>query len=472
MATIRLLSWNIQKFGPDKALNSDFIEYVCRVIDDCEADLVGFMEVVGGSGLDAMNRCIAVLDNLEAEAAKAAGLAGPRFGWAGWASDKTLSNEQYIFLWKADRIDVADCRLQGMTRWDDVKAIDDALAHPMADLGGDDSLWASLKANGYIDEYGNVPWSKVNALEANPNSLDLTDKWPRFNLDQAQRQQLVNILISDIPQEFSEKRRRPPFIMRAGLGAGGTPAVITLFHAPGPGSVQPVFASNQIGAVPAIRDAAVGVVMGDFNLKPNQLAALTKLRYFNRAKARSEYAKTAQWGFIASRTFQRLTGPAFPQQAADAQSTAVGQYFALLDNVNTSVVKTVQVPAGIITDALVLTTLSSPYDKFLVRSPGATAAAPGANVAQAISLIDAIIPTTRPAPAGGAPVTIRTSATPYKQNLAQLASRVYDEWLDRHARKIRDVAKYTLPVKLSDAHYMYSKSVSDHLPIAMDFQYA
>lgn len=483
MATINLLSWNVQKFGPDKAQNNDFIEYVCRVIDGCMADLVGFMEVVGDAGESVVNRCLAGLNNLEAQAAAASQPPRAPIWWAGWASPKTLSNEQYVFLWKTDRINAIDARVQGMTRLEAITQIQTAHAGgaPMQQgpvgQDADVSLWASLEAHGYIDNYGNVPWARVNALIAQPGNLNLTIHDPQFDLSDAEKGTLLDALLGDIPQEFSEKRRRPPAILRAIVGNTATPVIITLFHAPGPGSVAPVFSSNQIGALAEIRDAPVGVVMGDFNLKANQLADATrKLRHFNRAASRSEYTKTAANQFITTRSFQRLTGPAYATQAAVLENTAVGQYFMLLDGVNTSVAGSGAVANGAIDNAAVETTLSSPYDKFFVRSPGATQAAPGANAAMRLSLIDIVIPQTATITLANGKVsttTVRTSITPYNATLANLAVNVYNEWLGRHSKKQRQVGYLARPPRsLADAHYIYAKSISDHLPIHLNFQYA
>jgi endonuclease/exonuclease/phosphatase family metal-dependent hydrolase len=50
VASIHVLSWNVQKFGKPKLGDQNFIRYVSRVITEAGADVVGIMEVVGWIG--------------------------------------------------------------------------------------------------------------------------------------------------------------------------------------------------------------------------------------------------------------------------------------------------------------------------------------------------------------------------------------------------------------------------------------
>ncbi|MBL4710347.1 MAG: hypothetical protein JKY48_18100 [Flavobacteriales bacterium] len=73
------------------------------------------------------------------------------------------------------------------------------------------------------------------------------------------------------PLEFPNDSYRPP--MMISMTVSGMPLNIVLYHAPGPGDTPNVYLGTQnIAQIPAVQTCANGVVMGDFNVSPNNPA--------------------------------------------------------------------------------------------------------------------------------------------------------------------------------------------------------
>src|SRR3954451_2667670 len=87
--TIQILYCNIVKFSPKQLNDPAFISYVCHVINESGADVVGIMEIVGWVGKDVKDKLLAVL--------RSTGVL-----WNGAESEMTPSkpNEQYVLLWR------------------------------------------------------------------------------------------------------------------------------------------------------------------------------------------------------------------------------------------------------------------------------------------------------------------------------------------------------------------------------------
>jgi hypothetical protein len=193
-----------------------------------------------------------------------------------------------------------------------------------------------------------------------------------------------------------------------------------------------------------------------------------------------------------------LTGPALPAPAVPAATRynipigAALDYAPRLWDDRTSLTDTWLVgnaPA----DAAALAALgSSPYDKFFVRSPH-----PDPTEAFVVPMIDAILPKDIPAPppavavvpdqdasgdanmgappAAAARIVVSTTATEYRERLAQLATLSFNTW--RATKPHWDAARCP-PLAgntascLREAHYSYRSAISDHLPVMMELRYA
>ena len=96
--SLKILSWNIQKFGEEKLNDPNIISYICGIIKLSGADIVGLMELVGWQGNETRDKLVTHLNNLEL-------LNKTGVTWVGEASEMTPSrpNEQYLFLWNTSK---------------------------------------------------------------------------------------------------------------------------------------------------------------------------------------------------------------------------------------------------------------------------------------------------------------------------------------------------------------------------------
>jgi hypothetical protein len=478
--SIKILSWNIQKFGEDKLADANFMDYVCQVIQIYGADVVGLMELVGWKGNEIRDALVTRLDNIEK--AKNGGL-GSGITWQGEASEMTPSrpNEQYVFIWKKSlfsKFAVILWNVVGET------AFSDYFKKYGVSATDQEKLWSSLFKNGYLDAAYMMPWSQFDTLLLNYKSLDLTKKAPTIALSDAQKKDLVDILIAETPEAFPKRGSRPPFLLRTRTATTPTDIIFLLFHAPGPGDALPMIASNQLSFIPDVQNTAVGVVMGDFNVGATEAAKQYALEYFDKTSGSLKYVKDAKGAFITGYPFQRLTGGAFASQASpNASLSAVQNYGKRLWTDKTSITTTLVNPQNTVASPTeVQKLLSSEYDKFFVRSPQADPSAPFV-----INLIDAMVPKSvqTGVDAFGNPVmtTVSTTATTYQPTLAALAQQVYNTWWagqngkkKKSSTTVQLLAQCPVPasslLSLFQSHYVYRNAISDHLPILMELKYA
>lgn len=472
--SLKLLSWNIQKFGEQKLNDPAFIEYVALVIYKSDADVVGLMELVGWLGNEIREALVAKLNNLEA-------LNQTGTTWVGEASEMTPSrpNEQYLFLWKKGLF--SDF---GVNLWNVISetAFSDFFTNNGFDAAQQEDFWKSLYFNGWLDAAFTMPYSKWFKIFLNDQDLDLMQKAPKFNLTSAQKTEVVKVFVSEKPEAFPTRGSRPPFLLRVETNTVPTEIVFMLFHAPGPGDALPIIASNMLSFVPPIRNTGVGVVMGDFNVDSNDVGKQWHLEYFDVDKGRRQYVKDTAGNFIPAAPFQRLTGPAFASQASVPDLTKVENYQRRLWAEKTSTVANFPGATNIVADdATVAALRSSEYDKFFVRAPQ-----PDPQVAHVIPLIDMMVP--KDVQIGvqqnGAPdmETRSTTTTTYDDELSQCAQQIYNNWWTRQNNKANKSVTTqnklnacpqlnTPPSCLYEAYYVYREAISDHFPIFMELQY-
>jgi endonuclease/exonuclease/phosphatase family metal-dependent hydrolase len=469
--SLKLLSWNIEKYGAEKLADPNMLNFVCTVIKMTGADVVGLMELVGWQGNETRDALVKCLNNHEA-------LNKTGIIWAGVASEMTPSrpNEQYAFLWKTNVLTV-----QGWQLWNVVgeELFDSFFKANKLDAVWQENFWKSLFTNGWIDAAFQL--KKRDLLTVDYKNFDLTKKAPSLVLTDPQKKTLVDLLLKEKPVTFPQKGSRPPFLL-AGTVGKNIPVLLVLFHAPGPGSGLPVIASNMLSFMGPVREYAVAVVMGDFNVDAKTCLTPITMEYFDTTAGRLQYVRTSTGGFVNGLPFQRLTGPKFALTAQDPDLSLVLDYGGRLASAKTSLSDTLAATNQTADDTAVQAILKSEYDRFFVRAPKADPSTPFA-----WNLADAMVPKQVPVPGNAGPVmqTRSTTKTPYVASLATAAARAFDAWWDGQNAKtkkssaaqaiLQAAPKFggsAVPSSLRQAQYTYLYAISDHLPIVMELQYA
>ncbi len=463
---LKVLSWNIQKFGVKKLNDPNFLRYVSRVIIDSGADFVGIMEIVGWQGTDIKQQLLSVLNNHTA---------GSSGNWRGAESEMTPSrpNEQYLFLREDDPVRKMEISLYGII---DDNAFDAFFKkHPAFYNSANNTFnqqaianfWDALKKKGYLDDDYIVPNAERVQLVANTNYLDLT---PDINLNAQQKQDVVDILISEDVINFPYSGSRPPFLAKLTLQPNDTEMLVVLFHAPGPGSSWPMIACSNLGLIPNVRDVSKSLIMGDFNVKHNQYSQQYTL--YNRGNNGQLVAVQNAGATVTAQPFQRLTGPAI----AGAIDMPQGKpfYTKVLNNHPTSLTSTtLTAPIPNANNANTRALRSSTYDNFYCRGN-----LNNQKNERVVPLIAQMVP-----PGNNNNITIAQA----NQAQANLAIQVFNTWWtqqnNRGVKKpdiinpnkagdtIRPINNQNPLQSLREAHYIYRYAISDHLPIYMEYEY-
>ncbi|MFF2156041.1 hypothetical protein ACFVVQ_12060 [Paenibacillus chitinolyticus] len=474
--SLKLLSWNIQKFGEDKMDDTSFIEYVSRVIQLTEADVVGIMELVGWLGNEIRDTLVTCLNNLEKKKNNGK---GSGITWTGEASEMTPArpNEQYVFLWKSGLFS-----RQASLLWNVVgeNMFDTYFKSYKVSKSNQELFWKSLFKNGWLDAAFMIPYKKFELMLKDYKLLDLTKKAPTIALTDAQKKDIVDLLLADTPEAFPLRGSRPPFVLRALTSGTNVDLTLVLYHAPGPGDSLPIIASNQLN--PTIENAAVGVIMGDFNVNATDAAKQWALNYFDMSLGRLQYVRDAQNAYINAHPFQRITGPDFPKPASNPALSTVLNYGKRLWSSKTSLTSMLVNPSTTVASPTnIESVLSSEYDKFFVKAPKADPSA-----AFVVNLMDVMIPKSvqTGVQLDGTPIMVTRSTTTasYSLELGTLAQTIYNNWWDRQNAKKRKSKALTdmlnaapkltgPPSSMFEAHYVYHHAISDHLPIRMELQY-
>lgn len=468
--SLKILSWNIQKFGEEKLNDANVINYICAVIKLAQAQVVGLMELVGWQGNETRDKLVATLNNHET-------LKNTGITWAGEASEMTPArpNEQYLFLWQTNQFQKTEHVL-----WNVVgeAAFDPFFKKYNISSGDQDKFWQSLFKNGVLDAAFQLKPKTRESITADYRNLDLSKKDPKFDkLTGPEKQDVVNLLLKEQPQTFPLRGSRPPFLLAGKAQPGKQDILFMLFHAPGPGNGLPRVASNQLTVKP-VHDAAICVVMGDFNVNSAECGNEYTLQYFDQFLGRLAYVMDAKSKKLFAYPFQRLTGPQIKGTATDPTLATVESYAKRLWDTKTSISTTLVDPTVVADAAAVQGILSSEYDKFFVRAPKADPVA-----AYAFPTMDAMTPKQVTVPPGVF-ATRSTTTTSYVSDLASFGKQAFDAWWERQNAKKRkskelqqmliDMPKLTTSgtQSLREAHYVYRSAISDHLPIVMELQYA
>ena len=448
MADLKLLSWNVQKYGARKAHDQAFREFVADLIIATQADLVGLMEIVGWIGQDVRNNLVATL-NQKAQAPV----------WQGEESEMTPSkpHEQYVFLWNTTKIKVTKQYLWGVVG-------DDAFRELFTACKFDQTLvqrfWQVMISKGYLDSDFSVAVSGQpcqDLVHIGAKAFDLTPGFI-YPFTPANKQVIAETLLTQEIVGFPYRNSRPPYLAECTLVPGGGAILVTLFHAPGPTGSWPMLSTNTLSGMKPVQISRPSVIMGDFNVGQ---AHMTQVYTVTALDPNGRPIPFLVAGHpVALQPFQALTGPSHT-------GFATLDYKLLLRNDLTSLTTGIGSRTFVPDDLTIGNVLSSPYDKFLVA-----AAAPASANARALNVIDSILP--KQDVLGD---LISKTSSAFLQSLSDSAVQAFVGWFDDQSSHRFPPAILThmdgtgsMIDSLSRAHYVYRYAISDHLPVLLELK--
>lgn len=391
MATIKVMSWNIQKMGAAKidaevtgSESNDpraytppsdqtyILDYIVKVIRLNQVDIIGIMEVMGSEGDWLKDQLISMLK--------------PEV-WNGVVSSKQVGNprEEYIYLWKesSNLLSLNAAQPYGPSAASLINTIDDNSMAPffntMPPGYNHETIYDALTWNGYIKNFNfnsdtkycyRVIFDKWNDL-ANNNQDVVLDKDENGNpLDLGLTQQQLDILKRILVQTdiilFPTTGQRSPFLLNLNLNNGAAifRTVFALFHAPGPPSgnkletlrKSSLFTGiNNIGLSTVLQNAPHMLLMGDFNVtEDNRKAAVKYGIYHNYSRRFNPQGDRYIFGpigpIVKDDVFAAITG------------APINAPCLIADTVKTSLTSNIVNITGPDTVG------ASPYDKFFFKS--------------------------------------------------------------------------------------------------------
>ncbi|MCT4542741.1 MAG: hypothetical protein N4A63_04285 [Vallitalea sp.] len=419
---LKIMSWNINNFGYKKTYD-DFYRYISSIIYLYDADIVGIIEIVSSQGVSIAENLVKILNSI----VNPPGL----YYWQMVVSDQFLKGghyEQYIILYKCN-INILQMNhygLVGIINDHDFHNVFNSLNYPPGDPRIH-NFYNELINNNYIDDGYRVPsttWSLLNN--------GYTVKLPHITNDPNIERDISNILLQAKPYYFSEYwDDRTPFRVDFTL-MNNVPLSVYLFHAPAPG-YNAHFGNSQLGQISELATLDNVVLMGDFNIKQNELNKQLNLWYFNTTTGETELYQ-ANGNNCLIKIFQTLTGP-------NAYGLSFLSYKKELDNTPTSLV--VGPIAPNVTDPNKV--YSSTYDNFFIKKTQL-----GNSIPYRIDTISFL-----------------TNQT-YFLFSTQYAVNIYNNWLTAHNQ---NPFLLPIPTNLSEAFNVYRYPISDHVPILLCVDY-
>lgn len=398
MPTIRVMSWNVESLGAEKAFTktvipqqTEIFNLLGLVIIEAGVHVAGIMEIKGGIGTRLMQGMLTVLNNRRP--------AHPAFVWDGRLSSRQDggTKEETLYLWQnqAGNLELDPAGSPGPTSSigiADLNAIEALMVNKAWTQAQGTQLLAALKDSGYL-RYGKFKRSArmitTTTLRVDPNRWNAMNQpgpapTVTFSPPPARqppagvaanavlRQQIAAKLLDVDILRFTTYSDRSPYL--ANFLVGGKKLMISLLHAPGPGDF-PGDANNVIGlSRPMARQVQAPnlLVMGDFNISQNMMTR----RYpaFGRylaAVGDYQFGKLSPQQLVP--VFAPITGP--PLNALDLMP-------GTRTSLTTNYLPDAAGPAA---------PLVSAYDKFFFRSSAvgatsiASANATGVNVVQMIA---------------------------------------------------------------------------------------
>jgi len=458
MPNVRIMSWNVEKFGADKAAmeggRSPMCEFVAEVVRTRAVDLLGLMELVGGNGFAVAQRIADLYLNTVAAPVGPPDPKRPNLDGRGNNWDRVVSprqdggtQEEYAYIWNAPTYDFnADESKAGGAFWLPGVISQRNFQNITAGLGysADDweNFFISIEAQELIKKilfvnkgrsrcetttYRVDParWSELN----DGQGADVVENhgMPKGGLSPAALNAVGNVIwLTDILR-FPNTGDRSPYL--GWFRCWNSTLLVGMLHAPGPQDQNRFEGINNMNLWQALRDAPNALIMGDFNINAPAETKSSKLEYrVNDANA----TDTGKLVFSSkpprfARVFAPLTA-ALHAPIADNQNPAQNEGLGMtrqLNNVGTTVVATVLPP-----DATARQAMASTYDNFFYRAAAAAADNP-MTVSQAAAVCDLLTDITSPGPGLQAP----------QPNLALLAMQVFRLWggADRVRRQIAEM---------------------------------
>ena len=341
MPSIRVLSWNVESLGAEKAFTkaavpqpTEIFNLLGLVITQAGAHVAGIMEIKGGIGTRLMHGLLAVLNNLRP--------LNPAYAWEGRLSSRQDggTKEETLYLWRQQagilQLDLAGS--PGPTSSigvADLNVLETLIATQAWTPAQGTQLLTALKDSGYL-RYGQFRRSarqiKTTTLRVDPNRWNTLNNAGAaatisFSPSPAQQppsgvasntalcQALATKLLDVDILRFTTYGDRSPYL--ANFLVGAKRLMISLLHAPGP-SEFPGMAINVMAlSRPMANQAQTSnlLVMGDFNIRQG-FAMTSRYKAFHRFPAGpNDY----QFGAVVPRqlvqVFRPVTGP--PLSAPD-----------------------------------------------------------------------------------------------------------------------------------------------------------
>jgi hypothetical protein len=286
---LKVMSWNIQKLDPKKANSDEFLRYLSLVINHYQADVVGVMEVTADTANNWYLRLAAELSKIQTLKFKT------KISWNAVISEQQLVSpyEAYVYLYR-DQTHAGETLEPhpglGSAFTSTGVLEDEIFKKQFADnkLSNDqqDEFWQMLSLLGYLDQFYTVPNKCLDRLSspaelnfnAAPDGSDFSGLLPNS------KKEIKTILLAKCLDPYLRlPSSRPAFIGVFQLTSKSKVKKlfpITMFHAPGPGNLWRYVAVNNLAYVTTVSGDVIdqsnnslqwenGLVMGDFNIDDN-----------------------------------------------------------------------------------------------------------------------------------------------------------------------------------------------------------
>lgn len=312
MASIKVMSWNIENLGRSKfelngknvvaaqpANRSFAAEYIATVIQSCGVDVLGIMELRAALGNDVARLVVDALP-----------------GNAGWnysvsSQQQHTRQEEAVYIWKetaqlrpwtpAQNDNTPPTSLANTIDKDSMQPLTRTLTNNTPSL---DSIYAALVASGYIRRdykisfgaaYRVIPakWSALKDGASIDFGVDRNNKSRNPGLNAAQMAILKDILIFTGIVLFPNKDERSPYLKYFTLGTNNPVQMLfSVLHFPGPDKTVLKPAIANLTLCDALVKSPNVLIMGDFNVMREKQMKQSFSQY-----QVAKNPKTKQWEF-------------------------------------------------------------------------------------------------------------------------------------------------------------------------------
>jgi endonuclease/exonuclease/phosphatase family metal-dependent hydrolase len=305
MPGVKVLSWNIQKFGSSKIDIANgggaVFQLIGELVREFQPDIVGIMEVMSSSARSILRFILAKLNNIP----------GQQGSWAGSCSKGQTGSpyETYIFLWKTTTVTTQTQAIPGplwLTNVIDYESLAGFFATHATDFPGfvqKSALISSLTANGYAETCTYKVDSNSGASVTIGQSRLAYEKWVELNTSRTfdfskDNYQLPATCTDDLAKsllhidvlQFLEENQRSPYIGRFQVLDGNRNLTVVLYHAPFDNTRFNIFnVIAQSDALAADRGNGGVLLMGDFNVDESEIN--TQADYYVRVDGDGQFGR-------------------------------------------------------------------------------------------------------------------------------------------------------------------------------------